>query len=80
MKRKTAMKKLMGTGLSRNEAADVPSFYHLFGLNNQEAVSHEEMFRIMSLRNALNELTQIFSSVASAFNDFCSTCRTLATF
>lgn len=38
MKRKTAMKKLMGTGLSRNEAADELHFYHLFGVSNRETV------------------------------------------
>ena len=58
MKRKTAMKKLMGTGLSRNEAADELHFYHLFGVSNRETV--EKMFLTSSLCDVLNVLTQIF--------------------
>lgn len=59
MKRKTAMKKLMGTGLRRNEAADVLFLYHEFGLSNRDTVFHEEKFRTLSLRDAWDEMGRI---------------------
>lgn len=56
MKRKTAIKKLMGTGLSRNEAAYLLFLWQGGGLNNRDIALFVRMLRMLPPSSVWDEL------------------------
>ena len=56
MKRKTAIKKLMGTGLSRNEAAYLLFLCQGCGWNNRDIASFVRMLRMLPPSGVWDEM------------------------